>query len=133
MHPNLLTLGTIAAFLQLSRSFSQPIAQISQQLNAIIQAMAGAGRIFQLLDEAPEDDQGTTTLVKQGDDWFWQPADKSASRIPVKGEITFAHVNFTYPQSRAGLHDLNFEAQAGEKKLPWSVKLGRGRPPRPIC
>lgn len=115
MHPNLLTLGTIAAFLQLSRSFSQPIAQISQQLNAIIQAMAGAGRIFQLLDEAPEDDQGTTTLVKQGDDWFWQPADKSASRIPVKGEITFAHVNFTYPQSRAGLHDLNFEAQAGEK------------------
>ncbi|MFC6255037.1 ABC transporter ATP-binding protein [Secundilactobacillus hailunensis] len=115
MHPNLLTLGTIAAFLQLSRSFSQPIAQISQQLNAIIQAMAGAGRIFQLLDEAPEDDQGTTILVKRGDDWFWQPADMSASRIPVKGGITFAHVNFTYPQSRAGLHDLNFEAQAGEK------------------
>lgn len=115
MHPTLITLGTIAAFLQLSRSFSQPIAQISQQLNSIVQAMAGAGRIFQLLDETPEDDQGTTTLVKEGESWFWQPADTSQSRVPVKGNIEFAHVNFTYPQSNAGLHDLSFEAQAGTK------------------
>lgn len=115
MHPTLITLGTIAAFLQLSRSFSQPIAQISQQLNSIIQAMAGAGRIFQLLDEVPEDDQGTTTLIKQGESWFWQPADTSQPRVPVKGNIKFSHVNFTYPQSNAGLHDLSFEAQAGAK------------------
>lgn len=115
MHPTLITLGAIAAFLQLSRSFSQPIAQISQQLNSIVQAMAGAGRIFQLLDETPEDDQGTTTLVKEGENWFWQPADTSQSRVPVKGNIKFAHVNFTYPQSNAGLHDLSFEAQAGTK------------------
>lgn len=115
MHPTLITLGTIAAFLQLSRSFSQPIAQISQQLNSIVQAMAGAGRIFQLLDEEPEDDKGTTTLIKQGDSWFWQPADTSSPRVPVKGNITFSHVNFTYPQSNAGLHDLTFEAKAGAK------------------
>ncbi|GAX03368.1 multidrug ABC transporter ATP-binding and permease protein [Secundilactobacillus pentosiphilus] len=115
VHPTLITLGTIAAFLQLSRSFSQPIAQISQQLNSIVQAMAGAGRIFQLLDEQPEDDRGTTTLVKEGENWFWQPADPSQSRVPVRGDIQFQHVNFTYPQSKAGLHDLNFEAQAGTK------------------
>ncbi|WP_216644507.1 ABC transporter ATP-binding protein [Secundilactobacillus folii] len=115
MHPTLLTLGTIAAFLQLSRSFSQPIAQISQQLNAIVQAMAGAGRIFQLLDEPAEDDQGTTTLVKDGESWYWQLADTSLPRVPVKGDICFSHVNFTYPQTKAGLHDITFEAKAGEK------------------
>ncbi|GAW98928.1 ABC transporter ATP-binding protein [Secundilactobacillus mixtipabuli] len=115
LHPTLITLGTIAAFLQLSRSFSQPIAQISQQLNSIVQAMAGAGRIFQLLDEKPEDDQGTTRLIKEGERWFWQPADAQQPRIQVKGHIEFQHVNFTYPQSNAGLHDLTFEATAGAK------------------
>lgn len=111
-HANLLTLGTIAAFLQLSRSFSQPIAQISQQLNAIIQAMAGAGRIFQLLDEAPEADSGTVTLKKQGEDWYWQDG---TTQIPVRGQISFKDVNFEYAHSDAGLHDISFDVDAGEK------------------
>lgn len=111
-HASLLTLGTIAAFLQLSRSFSQPIAQISQQLNAIIQAMAGAGRIFQLLDEAPEADSGTVTLTQKGETWCWQDGDK---QLPVRGQISFKDVSFEYPNSDAGLHDISFDVEAGEK------------------
>lgn len=111
-HASLLTLGTIAAFLQLSRSFSQPIAQISQQLNAIIQAMAGAGRIFQLLDEAPEADSGTVTLTQRGESWCWQDGDK---QLPVRGQISFKDVSFEYPNSDAGLHDISFDVEAGEK------------------
>lgn len=107
-HARLLTLGTIAAFLQLSRSFSQPIAQISQQLNAIIQAMAGAGRIFQLLDEASEADSGT----QKGETWCWQDGDK---QLPVRGQISFKDVSFEYPNSDAGLHDISFDVEAGEK------------------
>ncbi|WP_282801514.1 ABC transporter ATP-binding protein [Secundilactobacillus kimchicus] len=117
-HSSLLTLGTIAAFLQLSRSFSQPIAQISQQLNAIIQAMAGAGRIFQLLDEQPEEDDGTVKLVKKGPqqaEWYWRVDDDPTHDIAVKGHIQFNHVNFTYPGSDAGLHDITFEVDAGAK------------------
>lgn len=111
-HARLLTLGTIAAFLQLSRSFSQPIAQISQQLNAIIQAMAGAGRIFQLLDEASEADSGTVTLTQKGETWCWQDGDK---QLPVRGQISFKDVSFEYPNSDAGLHDISFDVEAGEK------------------
>ena len=58
-----LTLGTLAAFMTLNRSFNQPIAQISQQLNSVVMAIAGAERVFQLMDEAPEKDEGYVTLV----------------------------------------------------------------------
>lgn len=93
-----LTLGTIASFLTLSRNFINPIAQVSQQLNSVIMAMAGASRIFELLDEAPEEDKGTVTLVNVRTDqsgelcqcsertghWAWKDGDKL---IPMKGRI----------------------------------------------
>ena len=72
-----LTLGTIASFLTLSRNFINPIAQVSQQLNSVIMAMAGASRIFELLDEAPEEDKGTVTLVNVR-------TDQSGGTLPVQ-------------------------------------------------
>ncbi|MCI6012151.1 MAG: ABC transporter ATP-binding protein [Firmicutes bacterium] len=98
-----LTLGTIASFLTLSRNFVNPIAQISQQLNAVVMAMAGATRIFDLLDESPEEDHGTVTLVnvQQGEDgtlsscrehtgkWAWKVPD-GVKRMNDDGEIVIA-------------------------------------------
>ncbi len=126
-HTSVLTLGAIAAFLQLSRNFSQPISQISQQLNAIIIALAGAERIFQLLDEKPEVDNGQVTLVKahagadgqlvkddQGSLYAWQDP-KQAALIPLKGRVVFDHVDFSYDGQKQILKDINLVAEAGQK------------------
>ena len=119
-----LTLGSIAAFLQLSRSFSQPISQISQQLNSIVLALAGAGRIFQLEDSPVEVDQGHVTLQqdtqKNADGqrrWFWQVPqdDGSLKKVPVRGRIVFDHVNFGYLPGQTILHDINVTVEPGEK------------------
>lgn len=121
-----LTLGTIAAFLQLSRSFSRPIAQISQQLNNIILALAGGKRIFELLDAHPESDQGTVDLIRvknengklietsdlKHDEWAW----KDNSRyVPLKGNVQFKNVDFGYTKDQLILHDVNLNVKAGQK------------------
>lgn len=112
-----LTLGAIAAFLQLSRSFSMPIAQISQQLNTIVLALAGAQRIFQLQDEVEEEDHGQVTITHDDQvksQWFWHNTADGSTR-PVRGKIVFEHVDFGYVPGKTILHDINIDAKPGMK------------------
>ncbi len=124
-----LTLGTIAAFVQLNRSFNAPIGQISQQLNSIIMAGAGASRIYELLDEQPEVDQGQVTLVnmKQVDGqwqpchentghWFWRhPRKDGVEYVELKGDVRFHDVTFGYTENKTVLHDISLFAKPGQK------------------
>lgn len=122
-----LTLGVIAAFLQLTRSFTMPLTQITQQLNSVVMAMAGASRVFELLDEPEEDDRGRVELVEltrsvtsDGPDsrrWEWHDLDddRAASRIPQHGDVRFDHVTFGYQPDKAVLHDITLYAKPGQK------------------
>ena len=121
-----LTLGTIASFLTLSRNFVNPIAQVSQQLNSVIMAMAVASRIFELLDQEPEEDRGTVTLVNAYEDesgqlkecekrtgtWAWKDGDKL---IPMRGKINLKEVDFGYNEDELVLHDITIYAEPGQK------------------
>lgn len=112
-----LTLGAIAAFLQLSRSFSMPIAQISQQLNTIVLALAGAERIFQLQDEEEEPDDGHVTITRDDKikgQWLWNNP-TTGNKTPVHGKIVFEHVDFGYVPGKIILHDINIVAKPGMK------------------
>ncbi len=122
----MLTLGTIASFLTLSRNFINPIAQVSQQLNSVIMAMAGASRIFELLDEEAEEDQGQVTLVNVHEDaagemteceertghWAWKDGEKL---IPLRGHIDLDEVDFGYTDDELVLHDICIYAEPGQK------------------
>lgn len=115
-----LSLGAIGSFLQLSRQFSMPIAQISQQLNSIVMALAGAERIFNLEDQASEPDDGTVTISKGdevGSKWNWNVPQKDGSikKVPVRGHIVFDHVNFSYVPEHQILHDISIDAKPGMK------------------
>ena len=126
-----LTLGKLASFLSFNRSFNQPISQISMQFNAIIMALAGAQRVFALLDEKPETDEGTVTLVnakRLSDDsvtettdrtnlWAWKRigADGKAEYRELKGDIVFKDVDFGYDPSKIVLHDINLYGRPGQK------------------
>ncbi len=127
-----LDIGTIAAFLQYTRSFSQPIGMMSQQANSVLNALAGAERIFAIIDEEEEIDEGKFTLVnayeakdnagemklvqsfsKTGE-WAWKdPADNSLK--PMKGEVVFDHVTFGYRPEKTVLHDVCIHAKPGMK------------------
>ena len=128
----LLTLGSLMAFMVLSRSFNMPISQISNQINAIVMALAGAERIFTLMDEAPEEDQGYVTLVNAHIDadgtvhecpehtghWAWRhphQADGSVTYTELKGDITMEHVDFGYVPEKTVLHDVILYAHPGQK------------------
>ncbi len=125
-----LTLGAIAAFLQLSRSFNQPISQISQQFNSIIMALAGAERIFDLIDEEPEQDEGYVTLVNVRDEngqlvetkertgaWAWKHPHGSGQVTYTKltGRVEFFDVDFGYTPEKLVLHNVSLDAQPGQK------------------
>ncbi len=116
-----LSLGAIGSFLQLSKQFSMPIAQISQQLNSIVMALAGAERIFNLEDQKSEADQGTVTLSKKNDEvgskWYWNVPQKDGStkKVQVRGHIIFDHVNFGYVHGHQILHDISINAKPGMK------------------
>lgn len=125
-----LTLGALASFLQLNKSFTGPITQVSQQLNSVIMATAGAKRIFALMDEALEVDEGIVTLanVKEEDGklvesiehtgkWAWRHPrkDGSISYVPLVGDIIFDHVDFGYVDDKQILFDINLYAQRGQK------------------
>ncbi|MBQ0064820.1 MAG: ABC transporter ATP-binding protein [Firmicutes bacterium] len=123
-----LTLGTIAAFLQLNRSFNNPISQISQQLNAVVMAGAGATRVFEIIDAQPEVDEGKITLVsvKPGTieeteentgAWCWRHPrlDGSVDYVPLEGDVQFFDVDFGYVPEKVVLHDINLYAQPGQK------------------
>lgn len=125
-----LTLGGLASFLQLNRSFTAPITQISQQLNSVIMAAAGAKRIFALMDEELEIDQGAVTLVnvteengkfieteKQTGKWAWKHGrpNGSVEYVELVGDIIFDHVDFSYNENKQILHDINLYAHRGQK------------------
>lgn len=115
-----LSLGVIGAFLQLSKQFTQPIAQISQQLNSIVMALAGAKRIFDLEDEPSEVDSGDVTIsknqsVKGARHWNVPQKDGSIKQVTVKGHIVFDNVNFSYSPDKQILYNISLDAKPGEK------------------
>ena len=126
------TLGTVAAFMTLSKSFNMPISQVSQQLNSIVMALAGAERIFDLMDEEPETDEGNVTLVNarfdQNDQlveadgetglWAWKvphKEDDGFDYVQLKGEVRFYDVDFGYNPDKIVLHDVSLYAEPGQK------------------
>ena len=126
-----LTLGKLASFLTFNKSFNQPITQISMQLNAVVMALAGGARIFALLDEKSEANEGDITLVHakfQADDtltetnestgiWAWkkQNADGTVTYTQLKGDIVFKDVDFGYDEGKIVLHDINLYGRPGQK------------------
>ncbi len=109
-----LDIGTIASFLQYTRSFSQPVVQISQQFNAVLAALAGAERIFEVIDQQPELDEGEVTLEFENNAAVWK--DKVSNKgIKVRGEVEFKNVNFAYEENQPVLHDLSLHARPGQK------------------
>ena len=119
------TMGTIASFLVLSRNFMNPITQVSQQLNSVIMAMAGAGRIFELLDEEPEKDLGRITLVNVKEEdgklvrctektgrWAWLDG---STLVPLRGEVVLDDVDFSYIEGKQVLFDVDVYAEPGQK------------------
>ena len=128
----LLTLGSLMAFMVLSRSFNMPISQISNQINSIIMALAGAERIFKLMDEEPEKDEGYVHLVNAKIDdqgniqetaertghWAWKhyhKADNTTTYRELKGDIVMEHVDFGYVPEKTVLHDVTLYARPGQK------------------
>lgn len=125
------TLGGLVSFLTFNKSFSMPINQVSQQLNAIVMAMAGAERVFQLLDETPEVDEGYVTLVntktvdgaltecqERTGQWAWKhihQADGTIDYVPLTGDVVFDNVDFGYDERKIVLHDVKLYATPGQK------------------
>ena len=127
-----LTLGTLVTFLTLNKNSTQPVSQISQQLNSIVMAMAGAQRIFDLMDQEPETDNGYVELVnvKENPDgtltevkertgiWAWRhphQADGTVTYKKLEGDITFHGVDFGYEENKIVLHDIKLYATPGQK------------------
>ncbi len=121
-----LTLGSIAAFLSLSRSFTMPIAEISSQVSMFVVALAGAKRIFTLMDEQPEEDHGLVTLQKNDADhpWSWKLED--GSLVPLQGKIEFKQVSFSYDGKKQVLIDMTLTAHPGQK-LAFVGATGAGK------
>ena len=125
------TLGGLASFLTFNKSFNMPINQVSQQFNSIVMALAGAKRIFDLLDEKPEADEGYVTLVnvkeengvltesdKRTGRWAWKhfhKAEGTTDYIELKGDMVLENVDFGYNSNKIVLHDINMYAQPGQK------------------
>ena len=113
-----LTLGALASFMQLSKAFIMPIAQISQQLNVIVLAIAGGNRIFELLDQKAEIDDGDVTIEQKPgvkNAWQWNLPAEGNKKVPVKGHIVFDHVNFGYVPGKQILYDVSLDAKPGMK------------------
>lgn len=126
-----LTLGKLASFLTFNRSFNMPISQVSQQINFIVMAMAGAKRIYALLDEKPETDDGYVTLVNAKEEngrltetpertglWAWRhehQADHTVDYRKLAGDVVMEDVNFGYVPNKQVLYDINLYAKPGQK------------------
>lgn len=126
-----LTLGKLASFLTFNKSFNMPISQVSQQFNSIIMALAGCDRIFSLLDEAPETDEGYVTLINAKEEngkltetpehtglWAWKhthQADGSVDYKKLEGDVVFDDVDFGYVPEKIVLHDVDLFATPGQK------------------
>lgn len=128
---NGLTIGALVSFLSFNKGFNMPINQVSTQANAIVMAMAGADRIFKLIDEEPEKDEGYVTLVNAREDsemiveceeytgkWAWKhthQADGSVDYVPLAGDVVFDGVDFGYTDEKMVLHDIHLYAKPGQK------------------
>ena len=140
---SLLTLGSLMSFMTLSRNFNQPINQISNQVNSIIMALAGAERVFELMDEAPETDEGYVKLVNAKIDengnitecaertghWAWKHPHKAEGTVTyteLKGDITMYNVDFGYVPEKTVLHDITLYANPGQK-LAFVGATGAGK------
>ena len=137
-----ITLGVIATFLQLSKSLTNPISQISQQLNSVVMALAGAQRIFDLMDEPAEEDHGKVTLVNVNFDkdgniqeteqrtniWAWKVPqdDGSYDYVRLTGDVRFDDVDFAYEEGKTILHDITLFAKPGQK-LAFVGATGAGK------
>lgn len=127
-----LTVGTLVSFLSLNKSCTQPITQISQQMNNVLMALAGADRIFQMMDEEPEQDKGYVELVNARENvdgtlceseektglWAWKhfhKADGTTTYVKLQGNVTFDGVDFGYTDDRMVLHDIRMYAAPGQK------------------
>ena len=137
-----LTLGQIASYLQFTKSFNQPFAQISQQSNSIIMALAGAERIFNMMDEEPETDEGSVTLVNARVDgkgtitevaertntWAWKYPNSDGTYTYTKlcGDVRFADMDFGYDPSHMVLHNISLYAKPGQK-LAFVGATGAGK------
>ncbi len=126
----ILTIGSIAAFLQYIKAFTNPLGQVSQQMNSIIMALAGAERIFELLDEEPEQDEGYVTLVNAKMEngkiveskertgmWAWKHPHKDGriTYTRLRGQVEFENVQFGYEKNKRILHDISLVAKEGQK------------------
>lgn len=138
-----ITLGVMASYLQFTKSFTQPFMQIAQQFNSIIMALAGAERIFNMMDEAPEVDEGYVTLVNAKKDangnlteckertglWAWKhphQADGTVTYTELKGDVRFYDMTFGYTEDHMVLHDLTLYAKPGQK-LAFVGSTGAGK------
>ena len=128
----LMNVGTIAAFMQLSKSFAGPIGQLSQQINSVIMALAGAERIFEMMDQEPEVDNGYVTLIKAKKDkksgelvetndnsgvWAWKHPhhDGTTTITQLNGDVRFFDVDFGYDKEKIVLHNISLYAKPGQK------------------
>ena len=106
-------IGGLATYLTYSRQVGMPVSQVSQQLTAILSALAGAERIFEVMDAEPEIDEGTVTLEKSGEhDWVWKKPDGTS--VPLRGDVRFEHVDFSYVPEKPVLKDVNVYAKPGQ-------------------
>lgn len=138
-----ITLGVMASYLQFTKSFTQPFMQVAQQFNSIVMALAGAERIFQLIDEEPEKDEGYVTLVNARKDadgniteckertgtWAWKhphSADGSVSYTELTGDVVFEDVTFGYNEDKVILKDISLYAKPGQK-LAFVGSTGAGK------
>lgn len=138
-----ITLGVMASYLQFTKSFTQPFMQVAQQFNAIVMALAGAERIFALMDEEPEKDEGYVTLVNARRDengeivecrertgmWVWKhphQADGTVTYTELKGDVRFYDMSFGYEPDHMVLHDLTLYAKPGQK-LAFVGSTGAGK------
>ena len=127
---NIISIGSIAAFLQYIKSFTNPIGQVSQQMNSVIMALAGAKRVFDLIDEKEETDEGYVTLVNAKKEngklveskertglWAWKHPhhDGKVTYTKLCGHVEFENVNFGYTPNKMVLHDITLEAKEGQK------------------
>ena len=126
-----LTLGALASFLQLAKSFNMPISQVAQQFNSVVMALAGAERIFELMDEASEEDKGYVEIVRcrvkedgsvepceeRTGTWAWKHPHKDGTLTytQLKGHVTLDEVDFGYTDEKIVLHDVTMVAEAGQK------------------
>ena len=138
-----ITLGVMASYLQFTKSFTQPFMSIAQQFNSIIMALAGAERIFRLMDEEPELDEGYVTLVNAKKDengnltecrertglWAWKhphQSDGTVTYTELKGDVRFFDMTFGYTEEKMVLHDLTLYAKPGQK-LAFVGSTGAGK------